>query len=78
VATKKGRLTSSMAVRRMDSAREKMMHQNVQSFGTPLESSSGRLAEDDEDGEGSMAEVAILVLVRQREKRCRREKQDEG
>ena len=35
VAAKKGRLTNSMAVRRMDSAREKMMLQNFQSFGTP-------------------------------------------
>ena len=34
VTTEKGRLTNSMAVRRMDSAREKMMHQNFQSFGT--------------------------------------------
>ena len=58
---KKGWLTNSTAVRRMDSAREKMMHQNVQSFGTPLERSSERLAEDDEDDEGSMAELAILV-----------------
>jgi hypothetical protein len=59
----------------MDSAREKMMHQKVQSFGTPLERLSGRLAEDDEDDEGSMAELAILV--RWWEKRCRREKQGE-
>ena len=66
---KKGRLTNSMAVRRMDSAREKMMHQNVQSFGTLLERSSERLAEDDDDGKGSTAELAI---------RCRREKQNEG
>jgi hypothetical protein len=69
----KKRLTSSMAVRRMDSAREKMMHQNIQSFDTPLERLSERLAED---GEGSMAE--LVILVRQWDKICRREKQDKG
>jgi len=34
-AMTKRQLTNSTAVRRMDSAREKMIHQNFQSFGTP-------------------------------------------
>ena len=57
-AAKKRRLTNSMAVRRTDSAREKIMVQNFQSFDTPLKRSSGHLAEGDE---GSMTEPAILV-----------------
>ncbi len=32
-----GRLTNSTAVRRTERPREKMMHQNFQSFGTPWE-----------------------------------------
>jgi hypothetical protein len=58
---KKGRLTNSMEARRTDSEREKMVHQNFQSFGTPWERSSEGLEEDNVDDERSMAELAILV-----------------
>jgi hypothetical protein len=57
-AWKRGRLTNSTAVKRMDSAREKMIHQNFQSFGTPWGTSD--LVEDEEDDNDSTTELAIL------------------
>jgi hypothetical protein len=51
-----------MAVRRTESARENMMHQNFQSFGTPWERSLGDLGEDDRDGGGSMVEVGEIMF----------------
>jgi hypothetical protein len=42
--------TNSMAVRRMESASENMIHQNIQSFGTPWERPSEGSGEEDLDG----------------------------
>jgi hypothetical protein len=67
----KGQLTNSTAVRRMESAREFMMHQNFQSFGTPRERSLGNLGEDNRDGGESMAELAKVQVG----EICRGEKQ---
>jgi hypothetical protein len=48
-----GQLTNSTAVKRMESAREKIMHQNFQSLvgDTAREASSGGLAEDGDKGD---------------------------
>ena len=59
MAAQKARLTNSMAVRRVDSAREKMMLQNFQSFGMPCERPPELWA--DGDGEGSLTKLTILV-----------------
>jgi hypothetical protein len=59
-------LTNSTAVRRTERARENMMLQNFQSFGTPWESSLGGSGPgvDGWDGGDSMAMPAIQVVSR--------------
>jgi hypothetical protein len=71
-----GRLTNSTAVRRTESARENMMHQNFQSFGTPWEISLEGFGKVKGDGEESMVELAIQVYWW--EKICRGEAGSKG
>jgi hypothetical protein len=57
-----------MAVRRTESARENIMHQNFQSFGTPWERLLGGLGEDDLGGGESMAELAVVQVGEKRKR----------